>query len=174
MENITMNRFRTFTLSAVLVAIVASGGAALYAQGGARGRAAGPGGPGEAGGRRFAAGFALGQLDLSDAQKQQVRDITMRHRDQTQPLMQRLGQAMAAQRIAIETVPVNEAAVRTASQDVAAAQADMAVEQARLHSDVFAVLTVEQQTKAKSLEAQGQARMKERQLRGRGQSKKQV
>ena len=171
MENMTMNRFRTFTLSAVLVAIVASGGAALYAQGGARGRAAGPGGHG---GRGFAAGFALGQLDLSDAQKQQVGDITKRHRDQTRPLMQRLGQAMAAQRAAIDTVPVNEAAVRAASQDVAAAQADMAVEQARLHSDVFAVLTVEQQAKAKSLEAQAQARMKERQQRARGQGKKQV
>jgi Spy/CpxP family protein refolding chaperone len=171
MENMTMTRFRKFTLSAVIAALVASGGAALYAQGAARGRAAGPGGPG---GRGFAAGFALGQLGLSDAQKQQIRDITKRHRDQTQPVMQRLAQAMAAQRAAIETVPANEAAVRAASQDLAAAQADMAVEQARLHSDIFGVLTVEQQAKAKELEAAAQARMRERQQRVRGQGKKQV
>ena len=56
-----MTRIRKFTLSAVVVALVATGSAAIYAQG--AGRAAGPGGfggPGGPGGRGFAAGFALG------------------------------------------------------------------------------------------------------------------
>ena len=88
--------------------------------------------------------------------------------------MQRLQQAMEAQRVAIETIPVNEPAVRTAAQDVAAAQADVAVEQARLHSDIFSVLTVEQQTKAKQLEAQAQAQAKERRQRAPRQPKGQV
>ena len=169
-----MTRFRKFTLGAVLVALVGSGAAALYAQGpGGRGGApfGGPGGPG---GRGFAAGFALGQLDLSDAQKQQVRDITQRHRQQTQPLVQRLQQAMEAQRAAIEAIPVNESLVRSASQDLATVQADMAVEQARLHSDIFAVLTAEQQEKAKQLEAQAQARAQERRQRAPRQPKGQV
>ncbi len=166
-----MTRFRKFTLSAVIVAMAGSGAAALYAQGGAGGRGAGQFGPG---GRGFGAGFALGRLDLSDAQKQQIRDITKRHRDQTQPLMQRLQQAMEAQRVAIETIPVNEPGVRSAAQDVAAAQADMAVEQARLHSDIFSVLTVEQQTKAKQLEGQAQAQAKERRQRAPRQPKGQV
>jgi Spy/CpxP family protein refolding chaperone len=169
-----MTRFRKFTLSAVIVALVGSGAAALYAQGAARGRGAGPFGPGGSGGRGFAAGFALGQLDLSDTQKQQIRDITKRHRDQTQPVVQRLQQAMEAQRAAIEAIPVNEPVVRSAAQDVAAAQADMAVEQARLHSDIFAVLTVEQQEKAKQLEAQAQARAQERRQRAPRQPKGQV
>ena len=169
-----MTRFRKFTLSAVIVALVGSGAAALYAQGTARGRGAGPFGPGGPGGRGFAAGFALGQLDLSDTQKQQIRDITKRHRDQTQPVVQRLQQAMEAQRAAIEAIPVNEPVVRSAAQDVAAAQADMAVEQARLHSDIFAVLTVEQQEKAKQLEAQAQARAQERRQRAPRQPKGQV
>ena len=171
-----MTRFRKFTLSAVLVALVGSGAAALYAQGpGGRGRGAerfgGPGGPGGPG---FAAGFALGQLDLSDAQKQQIRGITKRHRDQSAPVTQRLQQAMEAQRTAIETIPVNEALVRSAAQNLATAQADMAVEQARLHSDIFAVLTVEQQEKAKQLEAQSQARAKERRQRSQRPEKGQV
>jgi Spy/CpxP family protein refolding chaperone len=169
-----MTRFRKFTLSAVIVVLVGSGAAALYAQGAARGRGAGPFGPGGPGGRGFAAGFALGQLDLSDTQKQQIRDITKRHRDQTQPLVQRLQQAMEGQRAAIEAIPVNESLVRSAAQDVAAAQADMAVEQARLHSDIFAVLTVEQQEKAKQLQAQAQARAKERRQRTPREPKGQV
>src|SRR5882672_1584141 len=164
-----MTRFKRFTLSAVIAVLVGSGAAALYAQG--AGRGAGPFGPGGPGGRGFAAGFALGQLDLSDAQKQQIRDITKRHRDQTQPIVQRLMTAMEAQRVAIEAVPVNESLVRSTSQDLAAAQADMAVEQAKLHSDIFSVLTVEQQTKAKQLEAQAQARAKERQQRAPRQPK---
>jgi Spy/CpxP family protein refolding chaperone len=168
-----MTRFRKFTLGAVLVALVGSSAAALYAQGpDGRGRGGAP--FGRPGGRGFAAGFALGQLDLSDAQKQQVRDITQRHRQQTQPLAQRLQQAMDAQRTAIEAIPVNESLVRSAAQDLAAAQADMAVEQARLHSDIFAVLTAEQQEKAKQLAAQAQARAKERQQRAPRQPKGQV
>ena len=171
-----MTRLRKFTLGAVLVALVGSGAAALHAQGpDGRGRGGAPfGGPGGPGGRGFAAGFALGQLDLSDAQKQQVRDITQRHRQQTQPLAQRLQQAMEAQRAAIQAIPVNESLVRSAAQDLAAAQADMAVEQARLHSDIFGVLTAKQQEKAKQLEAQAQARAKERQQRAPRQPKGQV
>ena len=171
-----MTRFRTFTLSAVIVALVGSGAAALFAQGpGLRGRGAGPfGGPGGPDGRGFAAGFALGQLDLSDAQKQQIRNITQRHREQTQPLVQRLDQAMQAQRVAIETSPVNEALVRSAAQDLAAVQVDLAVEQARLHSDIFGVLTAEQQEKAKQLEAQAQARQNERRQRAPRAPKGQV
>jgi periplasmic protein CpxP/Spy len=170
-----MTRIRKFTLSAVVVALVATGSAAIYAQG--AGRAAGPGGfggPGGPGGRGFAAGFALGQLDLSDAQKQQIAAIMKQQRQTTQPLMKQLEQARAAQHTAIETVPVNEAAVRAAAQAVAAAQADMAVQEAQLHADIFAVLTVEQQAKAKQLEAQAEAKAKARQQRGPRQPKAQA
>ena len=156
-----MNRVRKIVVTAGIVALMAGGAVAIFAQGGA-GRGAGPFGPG---GRGFAAGFALGQLDLSDAQKQQVRDIMQRHRQQSQPVMQRLQQAMQAQRAAINAVPVNEAAVRQAAAALAAVQVDMAVNQARMHADIFSILTVEQQEKAKQLEAQGQARAQERRQR---------
>jgi Spy/CpxP family protein refolding chaperone len=174
MEIKTMTRTQKVTLIALVVALVEGGAVALFAQGPGERGAAPFGGRGGPGGRGFAAGFALGQLDLSDAQKQQVRDITQRHRQQTQPLAQRLQQAMEAQRAAIQAIPVNESLVRSAAQDLAAAQADMAVEQARLHSDIFAVLTAEQQEKAKQLEAQAQARAKERQQRAPRQPKGQV
>ena len=143
--------------------MLSAGAVSLLAQQAGPGRGAGPFGPGGRGG--FAAGFALGQLDLSDAQKQQVRDITQRHRQQMQPAMQRLQEAMQAQRAAINQVPANEAAVRQASAALAAVQADMAVDEARLHADIFSILTVEQQEKAKQLEAQARARGQERRQR---------
>lgn len=160
-----MDRVRKILVTAGLVALMFGGAVALFAQGGP-GRGAGQFGPGGPGGRGgFAAGFALGQLDLSDAQKQQVRDITQRHRQQMQPTMQRLQEAMQAQRAAINQVPANEAAVRQASTALAAVQADMAVDEARLHADIFSILTVEQQEKAKQLEAQARARGQERRQR---------
>ena len=159
-----MDRVRKIVVTAGIVAVMAGGAVAIFAQGGP-GRGAGPLGPGGPGGRGFAAGFALGQLDLSDAQKQQVRDIMQRHRQQSQPVMDRLQQAMRAQRAAINAVPVNEAAVRQAATALAAVEADMAVDQARMHADIFSILTVEQQEKAKQLEAQGQARAQERRQR---------
>ena len=159
-----MDRVRKIVVTAGIVAVMAGGAVAIFAQGGP-GRGAGAFGPGGPGGRGFAAGFALGQLDLSDAQKQQVRDIMQRHRQQSQPVMDRLQQAMQAQRAAINAVPVNEAAVRQAAGSLAAVEADMAVDQARMHADIFSILTVEQQEKAKQLEAQGQARAQERRQR---------
>jgi periplasmic protein CpxP/Spy len=159
-----MDRVRKIVVTAGIVAVMAGGAVAIFAQGGP-GRGAGAFGPGGPGSRGFAAGFALGQLNLSDAQKQQVRDIMQRHRQQSQPVMDRLQQAMQAQRAAITAVPVNEQAVRQAAAALAAVQADMAVDQARMHADIFSILTVEQQEKAKQLEAQGQARAQERRQR---------
>jgi len=165
-----MDRVRKIVVTAGLVTLMSAGAVALFAQA-QPGRGAGPFGPGGPGGRGFAAGFALGQLDLSDAQKQQVRDIMQRHREQSSGTMQRMQQAMQAQRAAINQVPVNEAAVRQAAAALAAVQADAAVDEARLHADIFSVLTVEQQEKAKQLEAQARARGEERRQRAPRQQK---
>jgi len=50
-------------------------------------------------------------------------------------------------------------------QDLAAVEADLAVEQARLHSELFAILTAEQQAQAQKLRVDREARVKERQGR---------
>ena len=168
-----MNRIRRIVVTAGIVALMSGSAVALFAQGGA-GRPDRPFGPGGPGGRGFDAGFALGQLNLSDAQKQQVRDIMQRHRQQSQPTMERLQQAIAAERAAINQVPVNEAAVRQAAAALAAIQADVAVDQARLHADVWNILTPDQQAKAKELEQQAQARAQERRQRAPRQPKQPV
>ena len=166
-----MDRVRKIVVTTGIVAVLSAGAVALFAQGGP-GRGAGPVGPGGRGG--FGAGFALGQLNLSDPQKQQVRDIMQRDRDEMRSTMQRMDEAMQAQRAAINQVPVNEQTVRAAAAQVAAVQADLAVAQARVHADIWNILTPEQQVKAKELEQQAQARARERQQRAPRQPKQPV
>jgi Spy/CpxP family protein refolding chaperone len=137
----------------VLMAGLLAGGA-VFAQG--PGGPGGRGGPGR-GGRFGGAGdlaLPLRELNLSDAQRQQVRDIVTRHAEQDRQVQERLRAAMDAQRKAVETLPVNEGAIRAASADLANAEADAAIARAHLRADVFQVLTPEQQDQAKKLQAQ--------------------
>ena len=87
-ETYMVRPIRIVAMMAALIALLA-GGAALYAQGGpggGRGRGGpggfGPGGPG--------AGLALRELDLSDAQRQQVRAVMEQYRPQFKALNDRL------------------------------------------------------------------------------------
>ncbi len=67
-----MNRFRVMVAVAVVQLFVV--GSVAFAQGPPAGRRGGSGGPG-------GPGLALRGLELSDVQRQQVRDIVQRHRD---------------------------------------------------------------------------------------------
>ena len=158
-------RSSVLTLGAVLI-VAGSFTAGVFAQGGP----ARPGRPGPgAGVRGFAGpgpgGLPLGQLDLSESQRTQIRDITVRYRQEIQAVGERLRSAMDAQRKAVETVPVNEGLVRSTAEALTTAQTDMALVQARIYNDVYSVLTPEQQAKATSLEAQREARLKQREQR---------
>jgi len=153
-----MTRSFRYAILAALVLLVA--GAAAFAQGPAGPRGRGPGGPGGPG-----AGLPLAALNLTEAQREQARNIAQQHQQQTRTLMERLRTARAAQQQAVDTMPVDEGRIRAAMQDLAAVEADVAVEQARLRSDLFAILTAEQQAQAQKLRAEREARMKERQGR---------
>ena len=85
-----------------------------------------------------------------------------RYQSELQRVGERLRAAMDAQRTAIETVPTNEGLVRSASDVAATVQSDMAVLRARIHGEVFAALTAEQQAKAGEIVAQREARMEQR------------
>jgi protein CpxP len=152
-------RFRSTTALTAGAALLAAGlGTAALAQdqGGRRGgRGFGHGGMGRG-------GFPLAQLELTDAQREQVRTVMQRHQEDMRTLGQRLREAHVAQRAAVESVPVNEALVRSTSQALATAQTDMALLQARIHNDVWGVLTPDQQAKAKELRAKRAERGKGR------------
>jgi hypothetical protein len=95
-----MTRFRSFTVAAVVAGLLAGG--AAFAQGpGLRG-GRGPGGFGAGG------GLPLRALDLTDAQQEQVRNLTQQYRTQNQDTAQRLRAAQETQRKAVETLPVDE------------------------------------------------------------------
>jgi periplasmic protein CpxP/Spy len=100
-------------------------------------------------------GFAgFRQLGLTDEQQQQIRAAMTSHREEFKSVAERVRKAREAQQAAIEQVPLNEPQIRAASSELAAAEADAAVLRARVHEQVFSLLTPDQQTKAKSLAAE--------------------
>ena len=120
------------------------------------------GGPGPRGDRRGGGFPGLQQLNLTDAQRGQVREVMQRYRNDMQETGRRLRAAHDAQQQAGEAVPVNEGLIRSTTQALAAAETDMAVLRARVHSDVWTLLTPEQQAKAKELREQRAARHEQR------------
>lgn len=151
-----MLRFRLLATGVALAALLSTSVAL----------AQGPRGGGPFGGRGgrgpMAAGLALAQLNLTETQREQVRTIRERYRDQTQALVQRLGEAAEKQRQAIEALPVNEALITSTTQDMSQAQVEVAIQEARLNAEVWSVLTAEQQAQATQLRAERRARMEER------------
>ena len=139
------------------------------AQGGPGGRFGGPGGRGGPGGPMGALG-PLGpimrQVNLTDAQREQVRSIVESHRDEMQALGERARPAHEALQAAINSGTFDEGTIRARYAEVANVEADVAVAQARVYSEVFQILTPEQQAQVTKL----QAEMKER-GRGRGRGR---
>jgi Spy/CpxP family protein refolding chaperone len=155
MEDMFMRRNRSRALAAGAALLLVIGlGTAVPAQGDGPGRrhALGPG----------RGGFGFGQLDLTEAQREQAREVMQRHRSEMQDVGTRLREAHQAQRAAIEATPVNEGLIRSTAQALANAQTDMALLQARIHSEVWSLLTPEQQEKAKQLKSERETRMKQR------------
>jgi len=131
----------------------------------------GPGGPGFRGGPGGPfgmGGFPLRGLDLTDAQREQVKAIMESHRDEQKAAGDKMMAARKALHEAIAAETFNEAAIRAAAGEVGAAEADAAVLQAKIHGEVFAILTPEQVKKAKELRSEMENRMKEGRGRGRG------
>jgi protein CpxP len=128
----------------------------------------GPGGPGGGGGFFGGpGGFGRGgfggpmallrQLDLTDEQRTQVRQVMEGHRDELRAIGERVMAAHRAQEDAVTAPQFDEQVIRTKAAELAAVEADAAVLQAKVHSEVFALLTPEQQAKAAELKAQRQA-----------------
>jgi protein CpxP len=101
---------------------------------------------------------ALRGLDLTDAQRTQVRQVVEGRREELRVVGERLAAARRAQHDAVTAATLDEGTVRAKTAELAEVMADAAVLRARLHSEVFAVLTPEQQAKAAELKAQRQSR----------------
>lgn len=147
-------RIHRFMAGAALVTLVGTGAAMAQAP-----RGGGPGGPGRAGGPGGRmGGLPLAALNLTQAQQDFIRDIRERGRDAARSIEERLRTAREAQRQAIDTVPANEPAIRTATLALAEVEADFAVHQARLQTEIWNSLTPDQQARVNELRAERQDR----------------
>ena len=155
----------------VLVAILTLAVATTWAQGGRRGggdRAGGPGGIGAS----IVPG--LRQIDLSDAQRDEIRSLVQSSREATRETAEQLRRVRRALNDAVTTDVVNEGAIRAVTTQLGLVEGDMAVLRAKLHAQVWQLLTPEQQTSAAQFAAsaaerrqEGRDRRRERRLERR-------
>ena len=133
----------------------------------------GPGGPAGRGGPGgwFGAdrGGPLGllrmlgaRLNLTDAQRDQLRTIAEARRDEWRALAERARTAHESLIDAVTADAIDEALIRARAADVAAVEADMAVASAHAHAQAWQILTPEQQDQARQFRTEARNRMKER------------
>ena len=126
-----------------------------------RGRGMGPGGPGRGAGGPMGMLPMFGRLGLSDAQRDQLKTIAAAHADEWKTLAARDRTAHMALDEAISADTVDEASIRQKAAEAAAVDADVAVARAHARSEALQILTADQKSQLKTM----QAKMKQR--RGR-------
>lgn len=113
-------------------------------------------------------------LNLTDAQKEQMKQIAARYRESNKTLHQQLRAQRGDEMGSFTDGTFNEAAVRAAAQARANVQVEMEVSRARMMSEMYAVLTPEQKTQlAQEREQWKQKRNEWRERRGENQPQKQ-
>lgn len=130
------------------------------------------GGPGGAGGLIP----GLRGLDLTVAQREQMKGIMESHKADFDAQAQKLGPAHQALRDVIMAETLDETAIRQRASELAAVEAEGAVLQAKVHAQVWALLTPEQQQKArdaKAQQAQRRTEMRQRMEQRRSQRQQQ-
>ena len=169
MKERTTSHTKLFLMAALATLLV---GTALYAQ--PPGRGARPFGPGGGIGpvgliERFG-----DQLELSEAQRQEIEEVFEAQRTEADPLRAQLQEYGKALEATIHAETLNESAVRAAAQNVAGVKMELAVLRAQGFQSVQAVLTPEQREKLAELRELRQERRESfgrfggRHPRGRG------
>jgi Spy/CpxP family protein refolding chaperone len=90
-------------------------------------------------------------LNLTDAQRDQIKAIAASHKDEWKALADRERTARTALMAAVTADTIDEAAIRQKSSDVAAVEADAAVARAHAHAEVAQILTADQKAQLKSM-----------------------
>ncbi len=124
----------------------------------------GPGGPRKAGSAVLA---WLVPLDLTEGQRVQVKDVMQLHRAGTHTIGKQLRTLQGALKNAVNTYPLNETLVRNAANALNAVQTEMVLLSARMRSDVYGILTPEQQRREQELRSRREALLQQGQGRGR-------
>lgn len=134
----------------------------------AQGRGGPPGSRGEMRGRtgNSAGMLPLRQLDLTDAQRQEVRAIF----DQTQAAVRATGEQLGLAKQALHEVVtrdwVNEAEIRVRAEALGLAEGDAAIVRADLYVQLWQILTSAQQVRAEEIKVEMKASGKDRRSAG--------
>src|SRR5262245_21655825 len=123
----------------------------------------GPGGPGGP----LAMLRMLGpQLNLTDAQRDQIKNLAETHREEWKALADRELTAHEALQAAIMSDTIDEGLIRSRSAELAAVQSDVAIAAAHVRAEVWPLLTADQQARIKQMQSDHQGR-------GRGRAQQQ-
>lgn len=102
---------------------------------------------------RFVFKAISNEVDLTDTQIQQGKEIARQHQAAISPLVDRLAVERKVLRDLSLASPLNEGAIRTQIVKMQPLQAELIVETAKLRSDLRKLLTPEQATKADGIRA---------------------
>ena len=103
-------------------------------------------------------GFFADYLNLTDAQQAQMKSIMQKEHGTVKPLMQQSHQFDQQLRQYVEGT-YDEAKVRALAAQKAQVETELTVQRTRIHNELFQVLSADQQSKMKEMEARHQARM---------------
>jgi len=148
------------TLAVTLMAAVGFSQTAIKAEGhGRHGHGFGP-----------MMGFYADYLDLTDAQKAQMKDIMTKEKPTIKPLMQQLTDSHKQLRQLETAGTFDEAKVRAVATQQAQTMTELTVQRARIKSEMMQVLTPDQKDKMAKFEARRQARFQKHFQKGQGQA----
>ena len=98
------------------------------------------------------------ELNLTDAQRSQIKTIADSHKDEWKALFDRERAARMALTGAITADTVDEGLVRQKSAELAAVESDAAIARARAHAEVLQLLTADQKTQLKQMQTRAHDR----------------
>ena len=107
-------------------------------------------------------GYYVHKLDLTDAQQAQVKAIMAKEKPALQPLMLQMAQGHSLLRDLVMSGSFDEAKVRELASQQTPVLTELAVQYARIGSEMMQVLTPEQKTKLTALISQHEQRMMNR------------
>ena len=152
----------TMLISALMTFVVWGGlGYEVHAQG----RGGPPGSRGEMRGGRAgspAGMLPLRQLDLTDAQREEIRAIFDQNQSRLRVAGEQLGRAKQALHEVVTSDWVNESEIRARAETLGLAEGDAAVVRADLYVQLWRILTPVQQARVQEIEAEMKASRNDR------------
>jgi len=116
----------------------------------------GHGGPG---GFEHMLGFFTDYLDLTTAQQDQIKSIMQKEKPGLEPLMQQMKTFHSQMSQLEQSGPFDEAKVRALANQQSQTMVELAVQHARIKSEMVQVLTADQKAKLAKLEARHEQHM---------------